>query len=463
MRSAIDRLLKDDLLRRKMGERARERVRCEFSLERMAKNVEAVCKDVLRSATSASPVFVGPQRHVTICSAMWYSPLEFIALCCEREGTKVRRFYYLDEDAYRKMVGKSLLSRLAFRFSTYVIFPLRLANLILFGCTRDTTVIATTNPFFAPALAALAARPLRRTVIHLLFDLYPDALEVAGKISRGGLASRFLGSITRYAIVRCHATVFVGDVLRAHAERRWGTAPIGTTIDIGVDTNRFPVRRNPHRDYSAKRIGIRYGGQLGYMHDALTLICCVKEALKDATITESFQFDFYVSGVYRTILQKELADTPARVQEALPKEDWHANLMKYDIGLVSLSHGGATVALPNKVYAMMAAGQAVIALCPPWSDLGKMTTAHDAGWVVSNSPFPRLEGTENMIEKADRPTEIRTLRPESIAEAFLNVLREIVGNDRLLAEKQANALHAASRNFGLTAIAPRWQNLLSQT
>ena len=112
---------------------------------------------------------------------------------------------------------------------------------------------------------------------------------------------------------------------------------------------------------------------------------------------------------------------------------------------------------------MIAAGQAVIALCPSWSDLGKMMTAHDAGWVVSNSPFPRLEGTENRIEKADRPTEIRTLRPESIAEAFLNVLREIAENDRLLAKKQANALHAASRNFGLTAIAPRWRNLLSKT
>ena len=108
----------------------------------------------------------------------------------------------------------------------------------------------------------------------------------------------------------------------------------------------------------------------------------------------------------------------------------------------------------------MAAGMAVLAVCPAWSDSARLVRDNDAGWVVNNSPYENA----SQLEGADYLKKTRQRRPaEEVAEEFLQIVRRIAENPAELWQKRLNARRAAVVKFGQNAIARRWQEFLGKT
>jgi len=335
----------------------------------------------------------------------------------------------------------------------YVHYPLRLWRQAA-KAAPGAIFVVTSNTFFAPVLVKFAGRKNKVRVVHLLYDLFPDALEVAGKIPVGGFVSRMLGDVTHLNQAGSVAVVYLGDVLRAHAERRWGKPWLGRRIDVAVDSRRFPEAPKPL--VLNAPIEFHYGGQLGYMHDAESLIAGIRLACahKDCHA----KFSFRISGARSGFLKSQLGGLNVDIGGTIPSVEWLAFARSRHVGLVSLSPGGATVCLPSKTYAMMAAGMAILAICPAWSDLANLITENGAGWVVNNSVFDTWE----QVEAAALHDRFKRRPVADVADDFAAAAEKIEREPDELERTRRRAWRAATEKYGFGATQARWDRLFEE-
>lgn len=322
--------------------------------------------------------------------------------------------------------AKTPWQRLMLRWRMYGTYAFR----IIAACRRtpDAVRIVTTNPFYAPWLAALASNK-RGRVIMLLFDLFPDALEVSAS-GRKPLFHRVLAFVTRSAFRRCDGVVFLGDRLRTHAEKRYGQAREGVVIPVGADTSVFD-NRPPVPHPSGAPLSILYCGQMGFMHDTATIAEYINQG-----VPAGVHFHFHASGRAYADLKREcqarLNDPQIDWQGPLPGQNWKAALQEAHVGLVTLTRGAENVSMPSKTYSAMAAGQAILAIAPADSDLAQLVRETDCGWVVE---------------------------PGDTA-ALARVVHEAQGNDDLLLRKRRNAYVSAREHYDTLVIGRQWLNLI---
>ena len=363
-------------------------------------------------------------------------------------GLDARLHYAVELEDYWR--AKSWLwSKRRLRWAMYVRYPWMLWRLVR-RATPGEAFVAVTNPFFVPALAAWAARRSGAKVVHLVYDLYPDALVFGGGWSPGNPAARFAARTTRVAIRDCAATVYLGERLRQHAEAHYGVAPRTFVIPVGTDAAQFagcePGARNdgiadggrkarPTAGADLGVAGVRclYSGHMGLLHDWQTLA----EALV-AGLPEGLSVEIASNGPGANALKKALAGMEQRSAARLlyagtrGNIEWRAAMLAADIALVTMKPGAEKVVMPSKTYSAMAAGQAILAVCPRESDLADTVYKHDCGWVIEPGDAAGL----------------RTLL-ESLPLLAEEVLR-----------KRRNAWRAAQECYDQKVLAGRWRTLL---
>jgi hypothetical protein len=372
--------------------------------------------------------------RIVVCSSVETDYIRYLADCVAGAGDNIRVISVIQEIEYRASLRKC--SRAAswwLRFRMYIQYPVELLWRIA-SESRTTVWIVTSNTFYAPMLARMLGGG--RIVVHLLYDLYPDALEVARRWPARSLRSNVLGWVTRCNLRDTSATVFLGRELAAHAINRWGSPPFAQIIHVGADERSYKERSSGN----GLPLKFHYGGQLGYMHDAEGLAACVRAA---CSVKSRVSFNFMISGARAGWFQEKVSDLAPAVEvcSPLPSELWRERVREFDLGLVTLSEGGATVCLPSKTYSMMAAGLAIIALCPAWSDLAHLITSSESGWVIDNSGEKSVEQQGRMFAEL-----VKWLQQE---EGLTEMRR-----------RQRNGQFAARTRFGHEQIRGEWSTLL---
>lgn len=356
-------------------------------------------------------------------SAFWVSWLAEL----EKAGIDVIEVSAVSTATYRSARG--VWARLALRFRMYVGMVFCLLRAGVFA-PKGSVLIVTTNPFYAPwFLATFAAR--RCTVVNLVYDLYPDSLVAAGKLDPHGIVARVLAALTRATLARSHATVFLGVEIQRHVVERYGSADKTCVIPVGADCASFSQAPAAEVTYPLE---ILYCGNLGMLHETETLVHSLADM--DASVRDMFQWRFCASGSsIRDLSQAVEAHGLSRwftFDGPLNHEQWQATLTRAPIGLVLLKDAAIYSAVPSKVYSAMAAGQAILAICPARSDLGAVVRDHDCGWVVE----PGNTGT------------------------LAETLKRIVQDPASVAEKQANAYRAAHQHFCMPVVTQQWIELI---
>ncbi len=329
-------------------------------------------------------------------------------------------------DYWRAKSG--LWSKLRLRWDMYVRYP-RLLRTAVRGARPGDVFVAVTNPFFAPALAARAARRNGATIVHLVYDLYPDALVFGGGWSPRHPAARLAARTTRAAIRDCAATVYLGERLRRYAESQYGVAPRTAVIPVGTDAAPFADRPPAPRPGAPLRC--LYSGHMGRLHDWETLAGAYTAPLPAGVVTE-----FAADGPGAQALRGALAGAaPDLVSFAGTRgsAEWTAAMLAADVALVTMRPGAEKVVMPSKTYSAMAAGQAILAVCPRESDLADLVTAHDCGWVVE-------------------PGDVGALRA---------LLAALPGRGDEVLAKRRHAYAAAHARYSMQATARDWAELLS--
>jgi glycosyltransferase involved in cell wall biosynthesis len=327
----------------------------------------------------------------------------------------------------------------------YAVYPARF--LAKFAGRRGPVMrVVTTNPFFMPYLAALSCRGRNTRVVNLLYDLFPDALELAGALRPRSWGARLLGRITAGALRRCDATVFLGERLREHTERKYGPARRAVVIPVGADGTPFrdcmPVQANDQTS-----VTLLYCGNMGRLHDYRTIY----DALQLLRAKEDFQAGVMAHGRrlrvaihgngngFKKFQALAGADSGDAAWELvfganLGGNAWATQMRDVDIALVTMSKGAERVLMPSKTYSALVAGQAILAICPDDSDLADLVREHECGWVVSPGDAPLLA----------------------------EILHEIRTEPAKVLQKRRNAFRAGHEKYDLAVVARRWLDLVNE-
>ena len=347
-----------------------------------------------------------------------------------RSGCAIVEWQELHEDRYRRSRG---LARLWFRVRLNCLFPLRLVARMLWGRRAPGTIIVVpSTPFFAPAMIGLLKRKGDR-VVQMLYDLYPDALVVAGKIGAGSMLDRMIGRVTALGMRRCDATVFPGARLAAHAAASYGAPRLQAVIPVGTPAG--ALRRVAPASGRDGAITVLYAGNLGYMHEVETLAAALRRGLP-----RSLRLVFHASGACYERLRQMAGDwsedTRARIvlSGSLKSEAWGAAMANAQVGLILFAPGAEKVAFPSKTFSAMAAGQAIVAVSPLESDLADMIKREDCGWVVAPGD----------------------------SEGLLDALAALVECPDQLARKREASRRAGQQKYDLFQLAGEWSALFSQ-
>jgi hypothetical protein len=354
-------------------------------------------------------------------------------------GPQARSCTSISEETYRTLSRGGRAQRLWLRVLNWLVHPCRLVATIC-RAPRGSLFVVTTNPFFAPVVAAAVAPLCGHRVVHHVFDLYPDALEAAGVLKSGGLGSRWITSALRWAQRRCTGAVYLGQELRRQAENRLGAVRASAVIEVTADESLFQCPLPERNDC----LVLHYGGQLGAMHDAQSLVDLVG-ALADERRMGRVRFDFRVGGAKSEVLFQLRGQPGVCVEPVLVATAWREHIRSVGVGLVTLAPAGARVCLPSKTYAMLAAGLPVLAICPPQSDLFDLVQTRRVGWSVDNS----LPGNPDALDSA------------GASRRAAQIVRRLIADPKERDRCAALAGSVSRTLYSRAATASRWREFLT--
>ena len=105
----------------------------------------------------------------------------FLFLCkvVQNLGYEIKPVYLISEATYRLSSKRLNLANLYLRIKMYIFYPIYILFLGLISC-KSSIFIVSSNTFFAPFLMNIISKFKGNKIIHMLYDLYPDAIEVSG-------------------------------------------------------------------------------------------------------------------------------------------------------------------------------------------------------------------------------------------------------------------------------------------
>lgn len=358
-----------------------------------------------------------------------------------KKGIPARQGFFLSQQSYRAPRGR--FGRIGLRVQMYGLYPLKLILRQLFDRRSGVDVVCT-NTFYAPLICALF-RPRKRPVVHLVYDLFPDALYI-GHGKKPKRIHRCVDKLVRMTFDRCSANVFLGEQLLIHAEKRFGQIPHAHVIPVGADASVFGAKSPPLR--SGDPVRFLYCGNMGFLHDAETLAEGIRRSLEAGPTEPKASFRICASGAriskFRANMERFSSNpnrTPSppdnislRIEGSLGDADWVAAMAEADIALVAMVPDAGKVVMPSKTYSAMSAGQAILAIAPEDSDLTDLIREHDCGW---------------RVDPGD-------------AEGFAAAVQAICNDRDGVTQKRENALRAARKKYDVAVIAEQWVEVLER-
>jgi len=291
-------------------------------------------------------------------------------------GLRIRRVWTPD-------LGKSSRAR---RLLGYATFSLGSMWQVL-RLPRQDVIVAMTTPPFA-VVAALLHQVLHRNTRVVLWsmDCYPDAAERFGELRAGGVVSRVLRAVNRWAFQRVEVVIGLDAAMVDLLATQYASGPQQPRFVVIPNWERralFPDgvgTATPWAGYEELDVGERtvvlYLGNTGVGHRFDTVLDAAERLRDDAL------FLFVGGGERWTALEAEarargLANVVFRTY--VPKDDTPAVMAGAHLALITLHDRSLGVMSPSKLHANLAAGLPVLYVGPAGSNVDDAITTFDAG------------------------------------------------------------------------------------
>jgi glycosyltransferase involved in cell wall biosynthesis len=225
--------------------------------------------------------------------------------------------------------------------------------------TRDSTIIALTDPPLISVVAAVAAILRRATLINWTQDVFPEVAEALGM-----RALRVLRRIRDWSLRRAKVNVALGDLMAARL-------PHAVVIHNWADVSLHSV------DIPHARFVLGYSGNLGRAHDARTMLEAIR-ALRD---DDGIEFVVTGGGAQFESLRAERLPN-VRFAGYAPRERLSESLSSADAHLVTLLPALEGLIVPSKFYGVLAVARPVLFVGARDGELARIIHSYDCGFII---------------------------------------------------------------------------------
>lgn len=315
----------------------------------------------------------------------------------------------------------------------------RLINMLTHGCSvffyallklkKNDEVLTVSAPPSLPFLSAFAAKIKGVDFSLIIQDKYPETIVAVKKAQSDSIFIKIFNRLNEWLYSEAKKIIVVGRDMEMLVKSQ--LKPENKQANkIAVIPNWAALEEiepcSKQENKLLKKLNITdkfiflYAGNMGHPQDVESIIKCA-EKLKDHP---DIRFLFIGSGVKRKWIETEIAEnrlTNVVLLDPMPREDQTLFLSACDVGFVSLVSKMFGVAMPSRTYNLLAAGKPILALTETDSEVERVITEDNVGWVV--------------------PTENPDLLLKKILEIFAkkNELRDMEINARRICELKYNA------------------------
>ncbi len=260
---------------------------------------------------------------------------------------------------------------------------------------KNDVVLSVTSPFTLPYSVILATRVRKASAILLIYDLYPDALIMAGLIQPQSLVVKTIRFANGLLFPAVDAIITIGrDVeallltYRNVSSRKIKFIPNWALLPIGY---REMAAVNPFRQSFGDKVVVGLSGNLGFTHSPRT----VYEAARLLKNETNVHFLLSGWGIGWTQLNELYENVPLEnvtLIDPVPDSALEEFLSAADIWIIPYRRHVAGVSVPSRIYNLLAVGRPVIVTAEADSEAALMLKEEDIGWVARpEDPFDLAE------------------------------------------------------------------------
>jgi glycosyltransferase involved in cell wall biosynthesis len=314
---------------------------------------------------------------------------------------------WIERVGLRASVKKNLWQRATTYFSYTAAATWRLVR-----AERGQQVLVVTNPPFLPVFAALASKLRGHHLTVMLQDIYPDGLVAVGRTKAGGLVDRLWRAANRWAFAQAREHWVLGRDMADLVHQRYGVpssrirfvphwSPVPFAQVVSAESTGL------HRELGlGGKFVVQYSGNMGLWHDIQTIVRAAELLRARSEIVFLMVGQGRECGPAKALAER-LGLTNMRWLPYQPKEALEDSLSCCHAALISQRAGLEGVAVPCKLYGILASGRAVLAQVPATSEVARVVDEEGCGIVVPPGDAVALAAAVQRL--ADDRTEAQRL------------------------------------------------------
>ncbi|MCX6924752.1 MAG: glycosyltransferase family 4 protein [Verrucomicrobia bacterium] len=261
------------------------------------------------------------------------------------------------------------------------------ATVELWKLRKCSLVIGVTNPPFVPVWLWLLSKTFLGRYQIILHDVYPDGLVALGTMKPRGWMTRIWRAANRRALQSADRVVVLGRDMGELVQTVY-RVPSGR-IDYVPHWSVFQAAEAvpAEKTRMADKLGlqgklvVQYSGNMGLWHDIESIVKAAAKLQGHAGI----HFLMVGDGVRRAKGQQLAVQLSPRNMTWLPfqpKESLNDSLSCCHLALISQREGLKGVAVPCKLYGILASGRGVLAMVPTGSEVDLVVQEERCGRTI---------------------------------------------------------------------------------
>jgi glycosyltransferase involved in cell wall biosynthesis len=303
-------------------------------------------------------------------------------------------------DIYRCGININLKAGLWQRVTSYVSYLIHAGWKLAF-LSRKETIIGVTNPPFLSILLMIVSLINNHTYYFIMHDVYPEGLVAVGKLQEQSFITKIWRHLNRLSYERSEKIVTLGRDMSALLMKNYALNPakIEYIPNWSLTTAKEPINFEENdlaRELKIQnKFVVQYSGNMGLWHDINTFI----RAAAMLNSNTDIQFLFIGNGMGQKQAQElaqELGLTNVIWMDFVPQEQLNTSLTCSHVALISLNNRLEGIAVPCKLYGILASGRAILAQVPEQSEIAYVIEEEKCGFVVSPGD---VEGLVKRIEQ----------------------------------------------------------------
>lgn len=316
-------------------------------------------------------------------------------------------------------------------------FSLSVSSKLLFSRDKGTVFTHTTPPPLGIIISFICAIK-NRPFVYVLLDIFPEGWIRLGKISRKNLLIRFWGYLFITSLKRSKRIIAIGRDMKMWLEKIYPESlkkveyiPLWQDDSI-ISPSDFSENEFILKYQLSNKFVIQYSGNMGLWNDMEILGKAVQGNIDDVV------FMFVGGGIRKNELLRSVSIEDRENTLFLPFQPMDklgSILTACHAGLVSLRDGLEGMAVPSKIYGILAAGIPVIAMVPENSEIALIVREENCGYVLNPND---LDGLVKAIMELKSENKLRVnmgnngrkafeqkYSTKRIAEKYIKLVREL--------------------------------------